>query len=456
MKKENGITLIALVITIIVLLILAGVSIAILTGENGILTQAQNAKNKTEEAAKQEEAALKELEEKIDGVAQVTDSEPGKLEGEGTAENPYTISSIEDLVVFSHEVTNGRTFKKEDGTKEYVQLAQSLDFQSDKSYVNPEREDYGTYGYNGKLKEVLNQTGFIPIGIIAGNPGEPYTKFSENSFCGNFDGKRNKIYNLKIIQNIDLNQEVYVSIGMFTANFGTIENLGLEQGNISASIKSQKFSSTAMLVGMNFGKIMECYITGKVITEIEPYENTSSNIPGGNVGGLVGSNRGKIAKSNSEVDVMSTNMGNYSFRIGGVAGVNEDGATIENSYNTGNIFATISKTGALIIGGITGCDFGNIRNSYNIGTIGNEQENIKEIRIGSITGRQNLVTNSYYLENTVSLLDKNINITVSGEEKTGKEMKQEDFLELLNKDNETSIWKINSNKNQGYPILYWQ
>ena len=42
-KSNNGITLIALVITIIVLLILAGVSIATLTGDNGILTQANNA-----------------------------------------------------------------------------------------------------------------------------------------------------------------------------------------------------------------------------------------------------------------------------------------------------------------------------------------------------------------------------------------------------------------------------
>lgn len=49
-RKEKGITLIALVITIIVLLILAGVSIATLTGENGILTQAQTAKEKTEKA----------------------------------------------------------------------------------------------------------------------------------------------------------------------------------------------------------------------------------------------------------------------------------------------------------------------------------------------------------------------------------------------------------------------
>ena len=44
MRNQKGVTLIALVITIIVLLILAGVSIAMLTGDNGILTQAKSAK----------------------------------------------------------------------------------------------------------------------------------------------------------------------------------------------------------------------------------------------------------------------------------------------------------------------------------------------------------------------------------------------------------------------------
>ena len=58
LNEKNGITLIALVITIIVLLILAGVSIAMLTGENGILTQAQNAKNQTEEAEIKERIKL--------------------------------------------------------------------------------------------------------------------------------------------------------------------------------------------------------------------------------------------------------------------------------------------------------------------------------------------------------------------------------------------------------------
>lgn len=46
-KQTNGITLLSLVITIIVLLILAGVSIAMLTGDNGILTKAITAKNET-------------------------------------------------------------------------------------------------------------------------------------------------------------------------------------------------------------------------------------------------------------------------------------------------------------------------------------------------------------------------------------------------------------------------
>ena len=52
--KEKGITLIALVVTIVVLLILAAVSISMLTGENGIVTQAQKSKDETEQARVQE------------------------------------------------------------------------------------------------------------------------------------------------------------------------------------------------------------------------------------------------------------------------------------------------------------------------------------------------------------------------------------------------------------------
>ena len=60
-RKNAGITLIALVITIVVLLILAGVSIGMLTGENGILTQAGKAKEKTDRATKIEQEQLDDV-----------------------------------------------------------------------------------------------------------------------------------------------------------------------------------------------------------------------------------------------------------------------------------------------------------------------------------------------------------------------------------------------------------
>ena len=61
-KKNKGITLIALVITIVVLLILAGITIAALSGDNGILTRAREAKEKTKQAQKEEEKTLTNME----------------------------------------------------------------------------------------------------------------------------------------------------------------------------------------------------------------------------------------------------------------------------------------------------------------------------------------------------------------------------------------------------------
>ena len=93
-KENTGITLIALVITIIVLLILAGISIATLTGENGLLTKANTAKRNTEKASAEEQVRLavfgsydangrlnidklKEELRKIQGTVTITDTNGG-------------------------------------------------------------------------------------------------------------------------------------------------------------------------------------------------------------------------------------------------------------------------------------------------------------------------------------------------------------------------------------------
>ena len=49
MERNGGITLVALVVTIVVLLILAGISLNLVLGENGIVTRAQQSKNQTAE-----------------------------------------------------------------------------------------------------------------------------------------------------------------------------------------------------------------------------------------------------------------------------------------------------------------------------------------------------------------------------------------------------------------------
>ena len=73
MGNQKGITLIALVITIIVLLILAGVSIAMLTGENGILTNATESQQKTDyqNAKEQIDIALQAI--KTEALARTVD-----------------------------------------------------------------------------------------------------------------------------------------------------------------------------------------------------------------------------------------------------------------------------------------------------------------------------------------------------------------------------------------------
>ena len=76
-KKEKGITLIALAVTIIVMLILAGVTIAALTSENGIINQASKVKETSKVAKTEEEAKLEYsnliLEKQMEGHGEATE-----------------------------------------------------------------------------------------------------------------------------------------------------------------------------------------------------------------------------------------------------------------------------------------------------------------------------------------------------------------------------------------------
>ena len=92
--RENGITLIALVVTIVVLLILAGVSVNALFGNNGIIEKAKEAQNKMDKATENDQKEINELTNWLDN--QVNGTTGGGTTGED--DNPSTTPKISRLI----------------------------------------------------------------------------------------------------------------------------------------------------------------------------------------------------------------------------------------------------------------------------------------------------------------------------------------------------------------------
>ena len=93
-SNQTGITLIALVVTIVVLLILAGVSLNAIFSENGIIKRAQDAQNKMDQATQNDLDSINELNNWIDG--KINGSSGGNTTGGN--DNPSTTTKISTLV----------------------------------------------------------------------------------------------------------------------------------------------------------------------------------------------------------------------------------------------------------------------------------------------------------------------------------------------------------------------
>ena len=162
--NSKGITLIALVITIIVLLILAGVSIAAITSDDGIIKQAQNAKDETEKA---------NMEERIDQVI---------IEVEGTHRNPSLDDIIDELlekdIIGSRDDVNKETGSITTKNPTYV-IDGKLDDYLGNSGEEGKPTDQGTLGTitgdettNTTVKDKLGNEVKVPAGFKIVNPTE--------------------------------------------------------------------------------------------------------------------------------------------------------------------------------------------------------------------------------------------------------------------------------------------
>ena len=118
-KRNKGITLIALVVTIIVLLILAGISIMMLTGQNGILNRANQAKENTGTAQTEELVKLSVTDALTQGLGSLTDENLKASLNNNIGAGKYTITG---------DATNGWTVTV-DGKRYNIEASGTISFE---------------------------------------------------------------------------------------------------------------------------------------------------------------------------------------------------------------------------------------------------------------------------------------------------------------------------------------
>ena len=429
MKKETGITLLALVITIIVLLILAGITIGAITGDNGIIQNALSAKEQTEIANEKEiveKATVQamgnskygnieesELQSELDketgegkteaidigdafevvfndsnryytvdkdgniGEAQeiIEDKNPGDItigkdgeELDGSEEKPYEISCIEDLVAFSN-LSRGK----------------------------------GNYIENGEIKDATKDTFSGDTIILTKNLNfNSAVSYADLSMKWRYDQEEeayvideNSTQNLRDLL-IDRNGVGFVPIGEDSASenldfsgifdgqnyeiqnlYENTEKAGLFE-KINATIKNLGLVNVDMIATGNSGGISSAYYSSKLYNIY-----VSGNITGKNVGGIVGNGGGSTEFINC------CNLANIQ-GTEGVAGIVKYADTgtninIVNCYNAGEIIGMGTSASYHAVSGIIGA-------AYNRGT----RKIINSCSIGTISKPKGSAQNFYY------------------------------------------------------------
>lgn len=251
--KDKGITLVALVITIIVLLILAGITIAMTLGENGILANAKKAKTDTEKAAENEDTELSKAKSRIDEELN------GNSSGEETAQNYIIYNKDSDTGFDSSKFnayditptyTEGKlTFSSNNGQNGYIVLKEKLNL-----------ENYSKAVVRGKRTNNQSDYKHFWVRIKDNNdPTDAYARLNNRVFAN-----PNEEFELEV-DIPRLVKEGYPCIGMCS---GDIEIYSWELVTDGASSRKQPNSNTHY--------IFEEGLTGFNMLDFTPYDVTES------------------------------------------------------------------------------------------------------------------------------------------------------------------------------------
>ena len=234
MKRERGITLIALVVTIVVLLILAGVSINALFGNNGIIEKAKEAQNKMDKATENDQKEINELTNWLDN--QVNGTTGGGTTGED--DNPSTTPKISRLI---GTVVDKNT-KAEDAYGNKITIPKGF-----KVLAHGTAAGSATYTYSGDNIPAVqdgiviengtdgNQFVWVPVGTIK-NKNNTTSTITLGRYS-DFTAKSGVYIPIQSAKNYE--QETIITIGGRQNQNYTISKLGLENKE-KATIKINK------------------------------------------------------------------------------------------------------------------------------------------------------------------------------------------------------------------------
>ena len=425
-RKERGITLIALVITIVVLLILAGVSIAMLTGDNGILTQAQKAKEQTEKASEAEKIQLALMSTAIsnNGYTDSLDTDSFIAELKNHFGNEAVNVEPNGDGSFIVTVNDKKYYVNDDKTvissDNIVEISDENGLKTFKDEVNSGNS------YEGKVVLLtddidLESQEWEPIGFMAPDTDGKNPETGDNkAFKGIFDGGNHTIKNLKIsstdnkynglfsfvvdgtIRNVTIGTKGENSEVTGNAGAGIVGYLYGFKGNISNCVNYANTNGAGivrLVAGQhtisnckNYGIITdsETGSTGGIVggsngIDWEQFENVSNKIvncgnygnvtkSGGEIcGGVVGYFDGDIYNCCNKGEI--NNNGRYT---GGIVAT-ADNAKIENCYNTGNVSGQLETAGIL---GAANSTKAYTTNCYSIGEINGTDRVGNIIRMG--------------------------------------------------------------------------
>ena len=267
-KKEQGITLIALIITIIVLLILAGVSIATLTGDSGIITKANEAELSTELASYKEQLELYKVNKYSENSNFVEETlTAGKTElnyntksDDETGNIKTIIPNISDEYFEKLEVIKGELLINTQDKNE-IRVAQRLGIE-----VNPyDIRDGVLWSSNGNLILMDENTGSLTI-------PDSVTAIGEGAFA-NLDGLRTIIIPStvkRIEKNAFKNNTTLETVIIQERNGEGVEYIGDSAFDGCSNLQSINLPDTIITIGSvcfrNCTKLDNIKLPNKLIT----------------------------------------------------------------------------------------------------------------------------------------------------------------------------------------------